>query len=125
MALIAARALVAVSQGETASDNAAWLSARDCLEMATIDGATILGRDDIGSLEPGKRADFFSVNINQVSMAGGSVVDPVASLAFCTPHNAAYTVIDGRVIVSDGQIQTLDLPIAIEKLNKASRRIIA
>jgi cytosine/adenosine deaminase-related metal-dependent hydrolase len=100
------------------------MSARACLEMATLGGAAVLGRDDIGSLEPGKRADFFSVNANQVSFSGGSMVDPVASLIFCTPQNAAYTVIDGRVIVKNGNIETLDLPIAIEKLNKISRQVM-
>jgi hypothetical protein len=57
---------------------------------------------------------------NTVSFAGGSMEDPVASLLFCTPQNANYTVVEGRVIVKDGQMQTLDLPVAIEKLNKVS-----
>ena len=70
------------------------------------------------------RADFFSVDLNSINFAGGSIVDPVASLIFCMPANAETVVIDGRVIVKDGQMQTLDLPIAIEKLNKASLQLI-
>ena len=125
MAMLLARTLLSQESGGPPEEQSKWMSARDCLEMATIGGAAILGRDDIGSLEPGKRADFFSVNSNQVSFAGGSSVDPVAALVFCTPQNASYTVIDGRVIVKDGNIETLDLPIAIEKLNSASRQIMA
>lgn len=124
MAMLLARTLLSENPGGPPEDKKQWMSARDCLEMATIGGAAVLGRDDIGSLEPGKRADFFSVNTNQVAFAGGSMVDPVASLIFCTPQSAACTVIDGKVIVKDGSIQTLDLPIAIEKLNKASRQMM-
>lgn len=52
------------------------------------------------------------------------MVDPVASLVFCTPQNAAYTVVDGRIIVKNGNIETLDLPIAIDKLNTISRQVM-
>ena len=62
--------------------------------------------------------------MDQVSFAGVGMVDPVAALVFCAPQKAAYTIIDGRVIVKDGYIDTLDLPVAIEKLNKASRRVM-
>jgi cytosine/adenosine deaminase-related metal-dependent hydrolase len=124
MAMLLARTLLSENPGGPPEDKKQWMSARDCLEMATIGGAAVLGRDDIGSLEPGKRADFFSVDTNQVSFAGGSMVDPVASLIFCTPQNASYTVIDGRVIVKNGNIETLDLPVTIEKLNKVSREVM-
>ncbi len=124
MAMLLARTLLSENPGGPPEDKKQWMSARDCLEMATIGGAAVLGRDDIGSLEPGKRADFFSVNTNQVAFAGGSMVDPVASLIFCTPQSASYTVIDGRIIVKDGNIETLDLPVTIEKLNKASRQVM-
>jgi cytosine/adenosine deaminase-related metal-dependent hydrolase len=124
MSMLLARTLLSENPGGPPEDKKAWLSARDALEMATIGGAAVIGRDDIGSLEVGKRADFFSVNTNQIGFAGGSMVDPVASLVFCTPQNATYTVIEGRIIVKEGQIQTLDLPVAIEKLNKASRQVM-
>ena len=124
MAMLLARTLLSQNPEGPPEDKKSWMSARACLEMATLGGAAVLGRDDIGSLEPGKRADFFSVNANQVSFSGGSMVDPVASLIFCTPQNAVYTVIDGRVIVKNGNIETLDLPVAIEKLNKISRQVM-
>ncbi len=124
MAMLLARTLLSETEGGPPEDKKQWMSARDVLEIATIGGAAVLGRDDIGSLEIGKRADFFTVNTNQVAFAGGSMVDPVASLVFCTPQNASYTVVDGRIIVKDGHIETLDLPIAIEKLNKVSRQVM-
>jgi 8-oxoguanine deaminase len=124
MAMLLGRLLLSTTPGGPPEDQKAWLSARDVLEAATVGGAAVLGRDDIGALAPGMRADFFSIDINTINFAGGSIVDPVASLVFCTPPNAECVVIDGRVIVKDGQIQTLDLPLAIEKLNKASLQLI-
>ena len=71
------------------------------LEIATRGGAAVLGRDDIGSLEPGKCADFFGINLDRVEYAG-ALHDPVAATVFCAPQKADYTVIDGRVIVEGG-----------------------
>ncbi len=124
MAMLLGRLLLSTNPGGPPEDPKAWISARDVLEAATVGGAAVLGRDDVGSLAPGMRADFFSVDINTINFAGSSIIDPVASLVFCTPSNAEYVVIDGRVIVKDGQIQTLDLPLAIQKLNKASLQLI-
>lgn len=118
MAMLLARTLLSETPGGPPAEKSKWLSARDALEMGTIVGAKILGRDDIGSLEPGKCADFFSVDLNKVGFSGGSMMDPVAALVFCTPQNADYTVVNGRTIVKEGQVTTLDLPAAIEKCNK-------
>lgn len=124
MAMLLGRLLLSTEPGGPPEDQKAWLSAREVLEAATIGGAAVLGRDDVGALAPGMRADFFSVDLNSINFAGGSMVDPVASLIFCAPSNAETVVIDGRIIVKDWQIQTLDLPLAIEKLNKASLQLI-
>jgi cytosine/adenosine deaminase-related metal-dependent hydrolase len=124
-AMLLARLNLANTPGGPPTDKTQWLSARDALEMATRGGAAVLGREDIGSLEPGKFADFFAVNLNQVGFAGGSMIDPVASVLFCAPAGAAYTVINGRYIVKDGHITTLDLPNVIAKCNKAAARVIS
>lgn len=124
MAMLLARTLLSEHPGGPPAEKASWLSARDALEIATLGGAKVLGRDDIGSLEVGKCADFFSINVNKVvPFAGGSMIDPVASLVFCTPQNADYTVVNGRVIVKNGEMVTLDLPKAIEICNKLSLQI--
>ena len=86
-----------------------WMTARQALEIATIGGASVLGRTDIGSLEPGKCADFFTLNLNRVEYSG-ALTDPVAAVVFCAPTPAVHTVVNGRLIVDQGQLTTLDLP---------------
>lgn len=86
----------------------AALSAREALEIATLGGARVLGRDDIGSLAPGMSADFVAFDLSAVGYAGAH--DPVASLVFCTPSQVSTSVINGRVVVEGGQLLTADLP---------------
>jgi cytosine/adenosine deaminase-related metal-dependent hydrolase len=99
------------------------MSARQVLELATRGGAAVLGRDDVGSLEPGKCADFFAVDLEQLDFAGG-LHDPLAALVFCAPLKAAHTVVGGRFIVKDGRLLTLDVPTHIEKHNLAAQRLL-
>jgi cytosine/adenosine deaminase-related metal-dependent hydrolase len=100
------------------------MTARQTLEIATRGGAAVLGRDDIGSLEVGKCADFFAVDLNQLDFAGG-LHDPLASLVFCAPAKADYTVVGGNFIVKEGQMQTVELPRLVEKHNRAANRLLA
>ncbi|MEM9107638.1 MAG: 8-oxoguanine deaminase, partial [Pseudomonadota bacterium] len=58
-----------------------WMTARQALELATVGGAAILGRDDIGALEEGKCADFFTLDLNTIGFAG-ALNDPVAAVVF-------------------------------------------
>jgi 8-oxoguanine deaminase len=98
-----------------------WMTARDALEMATIGGAAVLGRNDIGSLEPGKCADFFTLDLNAIAYAG-ALSDPVAAVVFCAPTSARHTVVGGRLIVDGGRIATLDIePIVISHNRSAAR----
>jgi 8-oxoguanine deaminase len=101
-----------------------WVTARDVLEIGTRGGAAVLGRDDIGHLAPGMCADFFSVDLNTIDFAGG-LHDPVASLVFCAPQNAKYTVINGEVIVDDGRIVTVDMAPVIEEHNRHAAAMVA
>jgi 8-oxoguanine deaminase len=96
-----------------------WMTAREALEIATRGGAAVLGRDDIGSLEVGKCADFFSINLHTVDYAG-ALDDPVAATLFCAPQRARYTVIDGRLVVEDGRVVTVDMEPVIEAHNRFS-----
>ncbi|MGH2588811.1 MAG: 8-oxoguanine deaminase [Dehalococcoidia bacterium] len=93
-----------------------WMTARQVLEMATLGGAAVLGRSDIGSLEPGKCADFFTLDLNTAGYAGG-LGDPVAATVFCAPQTARHTVVGGRCIVEDGRIATIELEPVIEQHN--------
>ncbi|MBX3047911.1 MAG: 8-oxoguanine deaminase [Anaerolineales bacterium] len=98
------------------------MQARQVLELATRGGAAVLGRSDIGSLEVGKCADFFAVNLEQIGFAGG-LHDPLAALVFCAPARADYTVVGGKFVVKEGQLLTLDLPMLVEKHNQAAQRL--
>lgn len=100
-----------------------WMTAREALEVATLGGASVLGRTDIGSLEPGKCADFFSLNLNTIGYAG-ALSDPVAAVVFCAPEKAHYTVINGRVIVKEGQIVTMDMSRVIETHNRCAAALL-
>ena len=100
------------------------LTARQALEVATRGSAAVLGRRDIGSLEPGKCADFFAVNLHQLDYAG-ALHDPVAAVIFCAPVRADYTVVGGKFVVKAGQLITLDLPRQVEQHNRAARRLMA
>jgi len=108
----------------SAPDAPPLMTARQALRVATRGGASVLGRTDIGSLEVGKCADFFAIDLNKVDYAG-ALEDPVAAVVFCAPVKANWTVVGVEVIVGDGQLRTLDLPTHVERHNKASRRLIA
>ena len=99
-----------------------WMTGREALEIATRGGAAVLGRSDIGSLAPGMCADFFSIDLNTVDYAG-ALNDPVAATVFCAPQKARYTVINGRVIVEDGRVTTVDMEPVIEAHNRFSREL--
>jgi 8-oxoguanine deaminase len=101
---------------------AEWMTARDALEIATIGGAQVLGRDDIGCLEPGKCADFFTLDLNDVSYAGG-LSDPVAAVVFCAPTRARHTVVGGRQIVDNGAVVSLDLEPVVAEHNRNAARL--
>lgn len=99
------------------------MTARKALELATRGSASVLDRGDLGSLEPGKCADFFAVDLQRLDYAG-ALHDPVAALVFCAPVRADYTVVGGRFIVKEGRLVTLDLPVLVEEHNRAARRLL-
>src|SRR3954454_11756372 len=101
-----------------------WMTARDALEIATIGGASVLGRSDIGSLEPGKCADFFTLDLNAIGYAG-ALSDPVAAIVFCAPTRARHTVVAGRLIVANGEIVSLDLEPVVAEHNRNAARLAA
>jgi cytosine/adenosine deaminase-related metal-dependent hydrolase len=97
-----------------------WVTARDVLEMGTRGGAEVLGRDDIGHLAPGMCADFFSLDLGALGYAGG-LHDPVAAVVFCAPQQTKTTVINGKVVVDDGQVTTVDMGPVIEEQNRHAK----
>jgi cytosine/adenosine deaminase-related metal-dependent hydrolase len=101
------------------------MTAREALWLGTRGGAAVLGRSDIGSLEKGKCADLFAVNLNTIDLAGGAVHDPVAAVVFCQPKNVDHTIVGGKFIIKNKQLQTLDLAKLTQKHNNAARRLLA
>ncbi|PHV04634.1 8-oxoguanine deaminase [Janthinobacterium sp. BJB412] len=96
------------------------MTARQALEVATLGGAKVLNRDDIGALKPGMAADIVMFKLDQIGFAG-ALHDPVAALVFCTPANVSHSIINGKVVVRDGQLCTVDLPLVIERHNELAR----
>ena len=99
------------------------LTAREVLEIATLGGARVLGRDDIGALAPGMSADFACVPLDDVGLAG-ALHDPLAALFFCHVPRVAHTVVNGRVVVRNGQLTTIDLPVHLERHNRLAAALI-
>jgi cytosine/adenosine deaminase-related metal-dependent hydrolase len=97
------------------------LSARQVLEMATLGGAALLGRDDIGSLVPGKAADLIAVDAQRVEYAGSG--DLVAALVFCGPAKVDVNIIDGRIRVEDGRLTGIDIEEVMRQHNELAARI--
>ena len=106
-------------------DSSDWLSAEDVFALATNHGASILGRDDIGSIEVGKRADLILIDTRKVGFGG--MQDPLEAVL----HSAATssivdtTIVDGNVVVSGGRLQTARESDIVEGANLAARRLVA
>lgn len=100
------------------------LTARQALELATRGGAAVLGRGDIGSLEPGKCADFIAINLNQLEFAG-ALHDPLAAIVFCHPQRVDYNFVHGRAVVRNGCLVHIDERKLVEQHNRAARRLLS
>lgn len=101
----------------------AAMTAREALEIATLGGAQVLGRDDIGALAPGMACDVVAFDMRGVGHAGAGH-DLVAALVFCTPTTVSLSVINGQVVVQDGQLLTADLPVVLEQHRDLSRALL-
>jgi len=101
------------------------MTARDALKLATRGGAEVLGRKDIGQLSVGYCADMALFDLRNLSFAGGAVHDAIGSLMLCASAPAAYTVVNGRVVVSEGRLASVDLGNVIERHNKFAVQLAA
>ncbi|MBC8099809.1 MAG: amidohydrolase family protein, partial [Armatimonadetes bacterium] len=104
--------------------NPSAMTARQALELATIGGAGVLGRDDIGALAPGMAADFAAWRLDAPGYSG-ALHDPVAALLFCQSQSVDTLVIHGRVAIQSGQFTALDLPILVEKHSALSSQLLS
>ncbi len=99
------------------------MSPREALEIATLGGAQVLGRPECGSIAPGLRADLAIWDVSGHEAAGSW--DPVAALVLCGPTRVRDLFVEGRQIVSGGQITTIDLPRVVERQNQLARALMA
>jgi cytosine/adenosine deaminase-related metal-dependent hydrolase len=99
------------------------MSAREALEVATLGGATVLGRGDCGSLAIGKRADIAIWDVSGIEAAGSW--DPVASLILCGPSRVRDLIVEGRMVVEAGQMVTLDMPRVIARQHQLAKRLMS
>jgi len=100
----------------------AAMSAREILEIATLGGAKVLNRDDIGALAVGMAADIVSVALDGIATAG-ALHDPLAALVFCQIPRVTHSIVNGRVVVRDGELTTLALPRLVERHNTLARQL--
>jgi cytosine/adenosine deaminase-related metal-dependent hydrolase len=125
-ALLLARvndASFAMSDPASAGERGGAITAHDALWLATRGGAEVLGRDDVGQIAPGMCADLIAIDLDRVEYAGARH-DPLAAVLFCAPRGVDFNMINGRIVVRDGQLTTLDLEPVIERHNQISHRLI-
>ena len=101
----------------------AEMTVRDALRVATRGGAQVLGRTDIGHLAVGMCADLVLWDLDTLGFAGGAVHDPVGSLLLCASPQADYTVVNGKVVVREGHLETVDLGPLMERHNRLALQL--
>ena len=101
------------------------IGARDVLELATRGGASLLGRDDIGTLAVGRVADVIGIDVGDISHAG-ALHDYIASLVICGgSHTVKFSIVNGKVVVRDGSLTLIDEAEVVRKANRAAKRMVS
>ena len=100
---------------------AAALNVADTLRMATVEGARCLGRDDIGSLEAGKRGDVALFDLRDLGYSGAG--DAVSALLLCAPTRVSTLVVEGRVVVEAGELKTISLDRVLPRHRRLAARM--
>jgi cytosine/adenosine deaminase-related metal-dependent hydrolase len=97
------------------------MTVRDALRLGTRGGAAVLQRGDIGSLEPGKRADLAVWRTDGLEFGGAA--DPVANLVFSGPHRVDRLIVGGEDVVRGGRLVRADEEEIAREHRKQSERI--
>lgn len=102
-------------------DGAAALNVADTLRMATVEGARCLGREDIGSLEAGKRGDVALFDLRDVGYSGAG--DALSALLLCAPTRVSTLVVEGRVVVEASELKTISLDAVLPRHRRLAARM--
>jgi len=122
-AMLLARLNAGLKGASLSSTGSEIFTVRQALELATIGGAAVLGRSDIGSLEAGKCADFIAFNLNHLDYAG-ALHDPVAALLLCQPRGVDHNYVHGKPVVKNGLLTGIDLEEHVRLHNRAAARLV-
>jgi cytosine/adenosine deaminase-related metal-dependent hydrolase len=119
-----AEARMALLAHRSGREPSRWLTAEDVLWAATRGGARCLGRDDVGSLEPGKAADLVLLDTRRLSYAGAGS-DPLAALVFSPwPEPVDTVMVNGRIVVERGELVGVDVPRLVAHAEEASAALL-
>jgi 5-methylthioadenosine/S-adenosylhomocysteine deaminase len=109
---------------KTAANDPRALTAARALRMATTEGARAIGQSEIGSIEVGKRADLITVDTRQPHLA--PLLDPIKALVYSARGgDVRDAVIDGRVVMRDRKVLTVDEDALLDEAEQAARRCAA
>jgi 5-methylthioadenosine/S-adenosylhomocysteine deaminase len=99
------------------------MKAQTLVEMATIDGAKVLGLEKItGSLEVGKRADLIVIDTNKPHLV--PMYNPYSHLVYAASgHDVTHSIIDGKIVMEDRRLLTLDVEDIIERSKEKSCKV--
>jgi cytosine/adenosine deaminase-related metal-dependent hydrolase len=98
------------------------MGVREALRLGTRGGAVCLGRNDLGSIEPGKRADVALFDLSGLASAGVEA-DPVAGMVLAWPQRVRHLLVEGRFVVRDWALATADEADLAEEAHRTARRI--
>jgi cytosine/adenosine deaminase-related metal-dependent hydrolase len=99
------------------------MTARQALSLATVAGANVLGRDDIGMLVPGRCADLIAYDLDRIEFAGARH-DPVAAVVMCAPVTVDHSWVGGRRVVEDGRLVGLDVADLVADHNRLAASLL-
>lgn len=100
------------------------ITAEDILHIATVGGSQLINQPELGSLEEGKAADLFLVNTNRLGYAGG-LYDPISLLINTGDSQIVdITIVNGEIVVKQGQLVNVDERKIIEEANKISKAMV-
>lgn len=102
------------------------ITSREILKIATLGGASIFNMEkEIGSIEIGKAADLIGFNLEKRLEFAGGLHDPIGSLVFCDAKRVDFSMINGEVLIYDGDFTRINIEEVVKKQNEISRKLVS